>query len=1396
MARLLGKIAFIVMFFVVQVLSFSGVSHAGSEPSLHDINRHWAEAEINEWVGNGLISGYADRTFQPDKVITRAEFIALANKAFGFSHKADSTFPDVPQGKWYYNDVAKAKFTGYISGFGDGTFGPDRPVTREQSAKIIYQLMQLEGVTVARDTAAFQDEQQMSAWSKPYIQAVASKGYLRGYPDRSFRPQKPITRAEAVVMLDQAVGQLVHQPGTYEPKNPVEGNLTINSGGVTIRNAVIKGDLILAAGIGEGEVLLDRVTVEGRTIVNGGGENSVVIQDSTMNQMVVRKDLGRVRIFAKGDTSISNTIVQSGAKLEQEEGNEGFKSVSVESTTVNDVVQFEGTFIKVAVKATATIEISDQSTIALLETYAGSEGSAIKLLDNAVLKEIILQAAAKVAGEGTILKAVINVEGVSFERTVKEYILSELVKHVVINGKEVGSPPVPTVSSPGGVNTSPGPVTPTPVSPAPASPAPVSPAPVSPAPASPAPVSPTPVSPAPVSPTPVPPVVDPGNPGSPEQPPGEQPAPEPGKVLDVRAAFIVQDKLYTLYETTDDYSDVKWNVTNSVTQDTYKTEYAETVEDVGIYSISGGVLPPAPYDVTHPDSSQHYSGVMLSSVTVNDSVYAKVYYSGDEMITYQINDSYAVHDLDNQLPEQAVPLTTGDTLAMVYGDQFQVFATWNGSDWELVAINDQLEAPTHLAASTVSNREISLQWDPVANADQYRIYYSATPDGEFVSLKDQYGEPLTVTGTTYVDGTNLPHTTRYYVVTAAKAGIGLESGPSNVAFATTYYNTHIGLDFQITDTVRHPSEPILYITDKSNKKLYRVNYATGDKDSISFALAPESLTYADGKIYVSLLKAEHSSYTDIAQQQGAIAVVDAATFTLAGTHDIAIDPFDIAADRSGHLYVASGSGQWTEIRSYDLNTFAQIATSDIRQASYIQMHPVLNKLYSITTDTSPRDLSAYNITNGQYVEPSYPGGYDSPYHGEYTLTKNFTISPDGAYIFNGFGNVFMATNNKYDDMKYVYGLGQPFAAVAFDLPNNKFYTTWNSAIQIYDYNNFKQTGFYHLDGAAQYVFNDTDQLFAISALAGKNIIEVVEKNTLEAAPPANVSGIQLDGRVVDIAYDSVNQKAYAIDEAFNNLYVVDLQTQSIADTVKLPYRPAGLTLSEDGYSIFIVNDDLNQLVTEVRLSDLQVIRHLSYTSVKDTGDFSDRHIYHKAGLLYVVMGDWEPTLLTFNSATFASVNYGTAIKGVGELAFSGDKSKFFYWYQNGWSAGSAGSNVFAYSVSGNSVTKLGQSNLGYPNFLRDPLDTPVIVLESQGKLVVKNKVFDLNNVSQVIGTLPEPIYAANSTGELLVGKNGIYDAATYQKVEALSLGSATEIFFDRNGKLYYLVNGALMSVQK
>jgi len=71
-----------------------------------------------------------------------------------------------------------------------------------------------------------------------------------------------------------------------------------------------------------------------------------------------------------------------------------------------------------------------------------------------------------------------------------------------------------------------------------------------------------------------------------------------------------------------------------------------------------------------------------------------------------------------------------------------------------------------------------------------------------------------------------------------------------------------------------------------------------------------------GEIFISLLKGEHSPYWGEETQAGAIAIVDAATLTISNVFDIDRDPYDIAVDRSGFIYIAGGSAQWTVCGSY------------------------------------------------------------------------------------------------------------------------------------------------------------------------------------------------------------------------------------------------------------------------------------------------------------------------------------------------------------------------------------------------------------------------------------------------------------------------------------------------
>lgn len=110
--------------------------------SFADIAGHWAEKAINDWTTRELAGGYPDGTFRPDASITRAEFVALVNRAFGYTELAtgqalgtasSATFNDVAATDWYAGEIAQAAAAvGYIGGYPDGTVKPHNPVTRQE----------------------------------------------------------------------------------------------------------------------------------------------------------------------------------------------------------------------------------------------------------------------------------------------------------------------------------------------------------------------------------------------------------------------------------------------------------------------------------------------------------------------------------------------------------------------------------------------------------------------------------------------------------------------------------------------------------------------------------------------------------------------------------------------------------------------------------------------------------------------------------------------------------------------------------------------------------------------------------------------------------------------------------------------------------------------------------------------------------------------------------------------------------------------------------------------------------------------------------------------------------------------------------------------------------------
>ncbi|WP_418790776.1 S-layer homology domain-containing protein [Phosphitispora sp. TUW77] len=390
-----SRIAIILGLLVYLLVSMTGLSYA----QLPDIQDNWAEKQISEWLSQGLVEGYEDGTFKPNNSITRAEFITMVNKSFGFTAGAANNFLDVSSTDWFAGEIAKAAAAGYVSGYPDGTIKPNNKISRQEAASIIARLLQLDLSDNLNIVSEFKDGEDIQQWSKESVDAIAAKSIMVGYPDQTFRPAKDITRAEAIITLDRAVIASANtitydKPGTYGPLTCTEiinGNVNISVAGVTLQNVNITGSLILAEGIGEGEVTLENVTVQRNTTINGGGAHSVVMENCTLPSLTVSKE--GVRVAALENSSIIMVWLESGAIL-----NGNFNTVYVAAKDAN-------------------VEIAD-GTVSNLEVIGNATGANIYLAADAKIITLILNAIATITGNGEIDTAIINIPGSTIEPTI------------------------------------------------------------------------------------------------------------------------------------------------------------------------------------------------------------------------------------------------------------------------------------------------------------------------------------------------------------------------------------------------------------------------------------------------------------------------------------------------------------------------------------------------------------------------------------------------------------------------------------------------------------------------------------------------------------------------------------------------------------------------------------------------------------------------------------------------------------------------------------------------------------------------------------------------------------------------------------------------------------------
>ena len=155
-------------------------------------------AELNRTDHLAFLSGYANGTFEPDRNMTRAEVTTMFARLLAEKMAADqtysNTFSDVAKSHWAANYIGYMQQFGIITGYADGSFRPDASVTRAEFAAIASRFEKL-----TEGTKSFSDVPS-SHWAAKYINFAATRGWVNGYADGTFRPNNSITRAEVAAV--------------------------------------------------------------------------------------------------------------------------------------------------------------------------------------------------------------------------------------------------------------------------------------------------------------------------------------------------------------------------------------------------------------------------------------------------------------------------------------------------------------------------------------------------------------------------------------------------------------------------------------------------------------------------------------------------------------------------------------------------------------------------------------------------------------------------------------------------------------------------------------------------------------------------------------------------------------------------------------------------------------------------------------------------------------------------------------------------------------------------------------------------------------------------------------------------------------------------------------------
>ncbi|HZK01560.1 MAG TPA: S-layer homology domain-containing protein, partial [Anaerovoracaceae bacterium] len=382
-------------------------------PSFKDIRGHWAEQYIEKSVAQGIIKGYVDGRFLPDEKVTRAEFVSMLNRALGNTSTSSIKFNDVGRDAWFYNDVTKSVTSGFVSGFGDGTFKPNSKITRQEAAVMLARIIPSYGYS--SNLKKFTDYPKISDWAYESMSKVSGKGYISGYTDGKVHPLDSLTRAQAAkIISDIIVNEKI-----------IKSDPIVKKDGTKLSGSIYSNNVTMHKDLGNGSANIDNCVILGKLIIQGGGDGTIAVNNSRVTDATVNRASGSVKVHAKGETAMVNTVCAgtfalNTSALSGGDFGPGFERISFSSSAKGTL---QGNFKNVSLDGTSTELRLVSGNINTLDVNTSAKKSEIIIEDKATVTKANVYSESYFWGAGTINDMHVHAKGVTYETKPKKWTI-------------------------------------------------------------------------------------------------------------------------------------------------------------------------------------------------------------------------------------------------------------------------------------------------------------------------------------------------------------------------------------------------------------------------------------------------------------------------------------------------------------------------------------------------------------------------------------------------------------------------------------------------------------------------------------------------------------------------------------------------------------------------------------------------------------------------------------------------------------------------------------------------------------------------------------------------------------------------------------------------------------